>query len=62
MRLSREVAKTIRRVNALEKVFIPDYEETLRYIVMSLEEMDREAFFINKMIKNHLQKRKEAAQ
>jgi V/A-type H+-transporting ATPase subunit D len=62
MRLSREVAKTIRRVNALEKVFIPDYQETLRYIIMSLEEMDREAFYINKMIKNHLQKRKEAAQ
>jgi V/A-type H+-transporting ATPase subunit D len=61
MRLSREVAKTIRRVNALEKVFIPDYEETLKYIVMSLEEMDREAFFINKLIKGHLQKRKEAA-
>ncbi len=62
MRLSREVAKTIRRVNALEKVFIPDYEETLKYINMALEEMDREAFFINKMIKSHLQKRKEAAQ
>jgi V/A-type H+-transporting ATPase subunit D len=62
MRLSREVAKTIRRVNALEKVFIPDYEETLKYINSSLEEMDREAFFINKMIKSHLQKRKEAAQ
>jgi V/A-type H+-transporting ATPase subunit D len=62
MRLSREVAKTIRRVNALEKIFIPDYEETLKYIIMALEEMDREAFFINKLIKNHLLKRKEAAQ
>jgi V/A-type H+-transporting ATPase subunit D len=61
MRLSREVAKTIRRVNALEKVFIPDYEETLKYVIMALEEMDREAFFINKLIKNHLQKRKEAS-
>lgn len=62
MRLSREVAKTIRRVNALEKIFIPDYQETLKYIIMALEEMDREAFFINKLIKNHLLKRKEAAQ
>jgi V/A-type H+-transporting ATPase subunit D len=62
MRLAREVAKTIRRVNALEKVFIPDYEETLNYIIMALDEMDREAFFINKLIKGHLQKRKEEAQ
>jgi len=62
MRLSREVAKTIRRVNALEKIFIPDYEETLNYIIMSLDEMDREAFFINKLIKEHLLKRKEATQ
>lgn len=61
MRLSREVAKTVRRVNALEKVFIPDYNETLSYIVMSLEEMDREAFFVNKLVKDRLQKRKEAA-
>jgi V/A-type H+-transporting ATPase subunit D len=61
MRLAREVAKTIRRVNALEKIFIPDYEETLKYIIMSLDEMDREAFFINKLIKGHLSKRKEAA-
>jgi V/A-type H+-transporting ATPase subunit D len=61
MRLAREVAKTIRRVNALEKIFIPDYEETLKYIIMYLDEMDREAFFINKLIKGHLSKRKEAA-
>jgi V/A-type H+-transporting ATPase subunit D len=61
MRLAREVAKTVRRVNALEKIFIPDYEETMKYIVMSLEEMDREAFFINKLVKDHLQQRKEAA-
>jgi len=62
MRLSREVSKTIRRVNALEKIFIPDYEETLNYIIMALDEMDREAFFINKLIKEHLQKRKEGTQ
>jgi V/A-type H+/Na+-transporting ATPase subunit D len=61
MRLSREVAKTIRRVNALEKIIIPDYEETLNYIIMALEESDREAFFVNKLVKGHLQKRKEAS-
>lgn len=58
MRLAHEVSKTVRRVNALEKIFIPDYEETINYILMSLDEMDREAFFINKLIKERLQKRK----
>ncbi len=58
MRLSREVAKTIRRVNALEKIFIPDYEETLKYIQMSLEESEREAFFVLKLVKDRLSRRK----
>ena len=58
MRLSREVAKTIRRVNALEKIFIPDYEETLRYIETAIEESEREAFFVLKLIKDRLSGRK----
>ena len=58
MRLSREVAKTIRRVNALEKIFIPDYSETLKYIEMALEESEREAFFVLKLIKDRLARRK----
>ena len=62
MRLSREVAKTIRRVNALEKIFIPDYQDTLKYIEMALEESEREAFFILKLIKDRLYRRKEEAQ
>jgi len=61
MRLAREVAKTIRRVNALEKIFIPDQEETLKYIQMALEESEREAFFVLKLVKDRLaQKRGEA--
>jgi V/A-type H+-transporting ATPase subunit D len=44
-RLAREVRKTQRRVNALERIFIPNYEETIRYIVDSLEEQDREETF-----------------
>ncbi len=61
MRLSREVGKTIRRVNALEKIFIPDYDETLKYIEMALEESDREAFFVLKLVKDRLSRRKGVA-
>lgn len=39
--LSREIEKTRRRVNALEYVMIPDYEDTIRYITMKLDENDR---------------------
>ena len=62
MRLSREVAKTVRRVNALEKIFIPDYEETLKYIEMAIEESERESFFVLKLIKARLAGRKGEAQ
>ena len=61
MRLSREVGKTIRRVNALEKIFIPDYDETLKYIEMALEESEREAFFVLKLVKDRLSRRKGVA-
>jgi V/A-type H+-transporting ATPase subunit D len=57
-RLSVEVRKTIRRVNALEKIAIPDLEDTVKYIAESLEEMERETFFIMKMIKNRLAERR----
>ena len=61
MRLSREVGKTIRRVNALEKIFIPDYAETLKYIEMALEESEREAFFVLKLVKDRLSRKKGVA-
>ncbi len=61
MRLSREVGKTIRRVNALEKIFIPDYDETLKYIEMALEESEREAFYVLKLVKDRLSRRKGVA-
>jgi V/A-type H+-transporting ATPase subunit D len=50
-RLAKEVRKTQRRVNALEKTVIPDNEETSRYIGSVLEERDRETFFIQKLLK-----------
>ena len=57
IRLAREIQKTIRRVNALEKIFIPDYEETLKYVQDALEGFDREAFFILKLVKDRLEAR-----
>lgn len=48
--LSAELKKVQRRVNALEKIFIPSYEETKKYITDRLEEIDREEIFIKKLI------------
>ncbi|MBP5450243.1 MAG: V-type ATP synthase subunit D [Spirochaetales bacterium] len=50
-RLSREVKKTQRRVNALEKSVIPEAEETIKFITSSLEERERDELFIVKMVK-----------
>jgi V/A-type H+-transporting ATPase subunit D len=40
-RLSKEVEKTRRRVNALEHTFIPRMVETIKYITSKLDEMER---------------------
>ncbi len=50
-RLAGELRKTQRRVNALQHVFIPDYEETILFIESSLEERDREDTFRLKLLK-----------
>jgi V/A-type H+-transporting ATPase subunit D len=50
-RLARELRKTQRRVNALEKMVIPTARETRAYIEASLEEKDRDAFFSSKLLK-----------
>jgi V/A-type H+-transporting ATPase subunit D len=54
LRLATEVRKTQRRVNALDKVFIPDYKETIGYIEDVLEEREREQFVIMKMAKGQV--------
>jgi V/A-type H+-transporting ATPase subunit D len=53
-RLSREVKKTQRRVNALEKSVIPEAKETIKFIESSLEERERDELFIVKMVKEKI--------
>jgi V/A-type H+-transporting ATPase subunit D len=58
-RLAREVKKTIRKVNALEKIAIPDLDESVSYIQNRLEETERDMFVLMKMVKNRLENKKE---
>ncbi len=39
--MAAEIEKTRRRVNALEHIMIPQYEETIKYISMKLDESER---------------------
>jgi V/A-type H+-transporting ATPase subunit D len=57
-RLAREVRKTLRRVNALEKIFIPSYQDTLRYITSVLEERERDEFVIMRMVRERLERQR----
>ncbi len=56
MRLSREVRKTIRKVNSLEKLVIPDREATVRYLTSRIEEAERESMIQMKTVKNRMEK------
>ena len=56
MRLAREVSKTIRKVNSLEKLVIPDREETVRYLTSRIEESERESMIQMKSVKNRMEK------
>ncbi|MCR4735236.1 MAG: V-type ATP synthase subunit D [Treponema sp.] len=54
-RLAEEVKRTQRRVNALDKMIIPQAQETKKYIETVLEERERENVFVLKALKkkNH---------
>jgi len=61
-RLANELKKTQRRVNALQHVFIPQYQHQIEFIVSSLEEREREETFRLKWLKTKMTKQAEEAE
>ncbi len=59
-RLGEELRKTNRRVNALENIVIPNLDEQIKFIEMSLEERARENVFRLKKVKRALEQKAEA--
>ncbi len=57
-KLSVEIKKNQKRANALEKIKIPEYEETIKYISETLEEKEREEFFRLKKMKKRKEEQK----
>jgi len=57
-KLAMEIKKTQKRANALEKIQIPKYESTIKYIDSVLQEKEREDFFRLKRVKGKSKKNK----
>jgi len=60
-RLANELRKTQRRVNALQYIFIPQYQHQIEFIVSSLEEREREETFRLKWLKTKMTKQAETS-
>jgi V/A-type H+/Na+-transporting ATPase subunit D len=59
-RLAKELRKTQRRVNALEKMVIPESRARKAFIEASLEEREREFLFTGKLLKARRMEKSEA--
>ncbi len=55
-RLAREIKRTQRRVNALEKTYIPQYEDALKFIDAALAARQREEFIVLRKVKRKRQR------
>ncbi|KZO90511.1 vacuolar ATP synthase subunit D [Calocera viscosa TUFC12733] len=60
--LDEVIRTTNRRVNAIEHVIIPKLENTIKYVVSELDEMDREEFFRLKKVQGKKKRDAEAAE
>jgi V/A-type H+-transporting ATPase subunit D len=54
MRLATELRKTMRKVNALEKIAIPDLLASVRFVEGRIEENERDMFILMKMVKSRI--------
>lgn len=59
VRLALEVKKTIRKVNALEKIAIPELQDTVKAIQERLEENERDMFVLMKIVKLRLEEKED---
>jgi len=60
--LDEVIRTTNRRVNAIEHVIIPKLDNTIKYIISELDEMDREEFFRLKKVQGKKKRDAEAAE
>lgn len=58
--LAEEIEKTRRRVSALENVRIPNFEETIKFITMQLDERNRDAVVSTMRVKAMIVAKEEA--
>ena len=61
-RLVKEIEMTKRRVNALEFILIPNFEQSKKEIALRLEEMDRDSFVALKTVKRKIARKRHVAQ